>query len=216
MRITKTVRRLGASVVGLKSGRLSITLNMDTRYILIVVADCFGFVNPTCDKVLHRYKEEEHKPVDTERFIEFLRDKLCPIFGLYLVGEPHSVVVMDNCSIDTDSEVTRLIKAYGTRIVHSATYSPELITIENRLYHLKTYLRRFDDTFYDFDWYSVLSAAFRTITPQQGLRYFCNTNLVELGEDHPFSESFQLKLKIDVALSAAAVAAVYFMMKSTP
>ena len=99
-------------MVDLKSGRLSITLNMDTRYTLIVVTDCFGFVNPTSDIVLHRYKEgEEHKPVDTERFIEFLKDKLCPIFGLYLVGEPHSVVVMDNCSIDTDSEVTRLIKA---------------------------------------------------------------------------------------------------------
>ena len=100
--------------------------------------------------------------------------------------------------------------------MYSAPYSPELIPIENMFHQWKAYLRRFDDTFYDFDWYIVHSAAFRTITPQQGLRYFCNTNLVELAEDHPFSESFQLKLKIDVALSAAAVAAVYFMMKSSP
>ena len=41
--------------------------NMDTRYTLIGVADCFGFVVPACDVVLHKYKEkDEQKPVDAD------------------------------------------------------------------------------------------------------------------------------------------------------
>jgi hypothetical protein len=205
-------RKYGWSKVGTPVNYRSL-FNMDTRYTLIGVADCFGFVIPACDIVLHRYKEkEEHKPVDTERFIEFVRDKLCPILGNYLLGEPHSVVVMDNCSIHTDPEVTRLIEACGARIVYSAPYSPELIPIENMFHQWKAYLRRFHDTF-SVDWYSVHSAALRSVSPQQGLRYFRNTTLVELVEDHPLSESFKLKMRSDAVLSAAAVAAVFILTK---
>lgn len=42
---------------------------MDTRYTFIGAADCFGFVVPACDVVLHKVREKyEDKPVDAERY----------------------------------------------------------------------------------------------------------------------------------------------------
>jgi len=75
-------------------------LNMDTRCTFIGVAECFGFVIPACEILMHRCEEtDEHKPVDTEHFVEFVRDKLDPTLGKYLLDEAYSVVIMDNCSI---------------------------------------------------------------------------------------------------------------------
>jgi hypothetical protein len=203
-------RKYGWSRVGTPVNYRSL-FNMDTRYTFIGAADCFGFLIPACDIVTHRYKEkDDHKPVNTERFIEYVKDRLCPILGNYLLGEPHSVVIMDNCSIHTDPEVRRLIEACGARIVYSAPYSPELIPIENMFHQWKTYLRRHHQSF-QYDWYAVHSAAIRSVTPQQGLHYFRNTTLVELVENHPLSENYQQKRKKNVLLAVATLlGAAYF------
>lgn len=74
-------RKYGWSPVGISVNYRAL-FNMDTRFTFIGVADCFGFVIPACDVVLHRYKEkEEHKPVNTERFEEYVELKLKPIWG---------------------------------------------------------------------------------------------------------------------------------------
>ena len=55
---------------------------------------------------MHMYKEkEEHAPVDSDRFVECVQNKLGPILGNYLCEEPNSVVVMNNCSIHLDERV---------------------------------------------------------------------------------------------------------------
>ena len=78
---------------------------MDIRYTFIGGADCFGFVPGACDVVLHQYKEkEDHKPVDTERFVVYVETKLVPELGNFLNCEPHRVVIMDNCSIHLDPQ----------------------------------------------------------------------------------------------------------------
>ena len=44
--------------------------DMDTWYNMIGAADSFGFVLSACEVVMHKYKEKnEHKPVDTDRFV---------------------------------------------------------------------------------------------------------------------------------------------------
>ena len=87
---------------------------MDTRFTFIGVADCLGFLISATDVVLHTYKEkEEQKPVDTERFVELVRDKLVPILGNFLREEPHSVMIMNNCSIHVDARVKQLIESRG-------------------------------------------------------------------------------------------------------
>ena len=83
-------RKYGWSKVGTPVNYRTM-FNMDTRYTLIGAADCFGFVIHACKVVMHRYKEkDEEKPVDTEGFIEYVRDTLCPVLGDYSRGERSS------------------------------------------------------------------------------------------------------------------------------
>ena len=66
-------RKYGWSPVG-SPVNYRLLFNRDIRYTLIGAADCFGFVVHACDVVLHQYKEkEEQKPVDAERFVQFVR-----------------------------------------------------------------------------------------------------------------------------------------------
>ena len=116
---------------------------MDTRYTFIGVADCFGFVPLATDVVMHMYKEkDEQKPVDADRFVEFVENKLVPVLGNFWRHEPHSVVIMDNCSIHLDPRVKQLIEGAGAVIIYSAPYSPELIPIEYMFHQWKAFLKR--------------------------------------------------------------------------
>jgi len=152
---------------------------MDRRYTLIGAADCFGFVIPACDYVMHMTKEkEEQKPVDTERFVEYIRNKLVPVLGNYSRREPRSVVIMDNCSIHLDSRVRQLIEATGAILLYSAPYSPELIPIEYMFSQCYYYYADFNNL-----WYQVHHLALSSITRLQGLNYFRNTTLTELVEN---------------------------------
>ena len=106
--------------------------NMDIRYTLIGAADCFGFVQSACDTVMHAYFEKDQMPpVDSDRFFQYVTDYLVPNLGNFDNKEPHSVVVMDNCSIHIDPRVDKAIRDAGAIIVYSAPYSPELIPIES-------------------------------------------------------------------------------------
>jgi transposase len=165
--------------------------NVDTRYPIIGAADFFGFVIHACDVVMHRYREkEEHKPVDADRFCTYIEQYLCPVLGNYERGEPHSVVIMDNCSIHLDPRVKALIEGRGAILIYSAPYSPELIPIEYMFHQWKSYLKHFRNSF-AINWNSVHIAALQSITPQQGLNYFKKTTLIELVENHPLSEDYQ-------------------------
>ena len=69
---------------------------------MIGAADCHGFVIPACDIVLHRYREkDEEKPVDADRFVEYVGNMSVPVLGI-LQDRNHIVVIMDNCSIHLD------------------------------------------------------------------------------------------------------------------
>ena len=85
---------------------------------MIAVADCFGFVLSACEVVMHKYTENnEHKPVDTDRFVEFVRNSLVPFSSNYLREETYSVVIIDNCSIHLDRRVRKLIEGAGAIIL---------------------------------------------------------------------------------------------------
>jgi transposase len=193
-------RKYGWSPIGTQVNYKGL-FNMDTRYTLIGAADFFGFVIPACETVLHKYKDkEEHKPVDADRFVQYVQKKLVPMLGNYSKQEPHSVVIMDNCSIHIDIRVRQLIEATGAIIVYSAPYSPELIPIEYMFHQWKAYLKR---NYIDFNinWYKIHIQALMSVTRQQGINYFKNTTLVELVENHPESDDYKNKIcKIAVVL----------------
>lgn len=170
-----------------------VLFGMDTWYTLIAVADCFGFVLSACEVVTHKYKE---KPVDTDRFVEFVRNSLVPFSSNYLREETYSVVIMDNCSIHLDRRVRKLIEGAGAIILfcclQSGADSRQCSVNGKRA------------------WKGILlnamtagtKAALGSITPQQGLNFFSHTTLVHLVLSHPLSgkfRDFQLCLAIDDA-----------------
>jgi hypothetical protein len=183
-------RKYGWSAVGTPVNYREL-FNMDVRYTLIGVADCFGFVIPACTVVPHQYKEkEEQKPVDADRFVEFVRDELVPHLGNYERREAHSVVIMDNCSIHIDARVKELIEGAGAVLLYSAPYCPEVIPIEYMFHSWKAYLKRYSVDF-NQEWYEVHLAALASISPQQGLNFFKTTTLVDMVQEHPLSEECQ-------------------------
>jgi len=124
-------RKIGYSQVGTRMHYRSL-FNMDTRCAFIGVAECFGFVIPAYEILMHRYEEtDEHKPVGAEHFVEFVRDKLGPTLGNYLLDEAYSVVIMDNCSIY--SIFISILKSQGS----SKLVVPALFT--QLLIHLNSY-----------------------------------------------------------------------------
>ena len=67
---------------------------------------------------MHKFKENnEHKAVDTDRFVEFVRNSLVPLLSNYLREETYSVVIMDNCSIHLDRRVRGMIEGAGAMIL---------------------------------------------------------------------------------------------------
>ena len=159
--------------------------NTDRRYTLVGVADCFGFLLDACETVQHNVMErEEEKPLDADKFVEIFERSICPVLGNYSLGEAHSVVVLDNCSIHMDPRVKALAETRGAIIVYSAPYCPQVIPIEYMFHQWKDFLRRHSYDF-DRDWSTIHQKALASVTPQQGLNYFKKTTLVELVENHP-------------------------------
>lgn len=169
--------------------------NRDIQFTLIGVADMYGFVIPACDEILHMQKEkEEQKPVDADRFVEWVRDYLAPILGNYWRDEAHSVVIMDNCSIHLDFRVREMIEATGAILIYSSPYSPEIIPIEYMFNQWKSYLKRYQLDFTTENWRSVHTAALKSITRVQGMNYFKTNTLTNLIENHPNYPPYQEEL----------------------
>ena len=99
---------------------------------MIAACDWNGFILETCECV-SREKDAtsgRSKTVDTERFIEWVENRLLPVLGRYEKGEARSVVILDNASIHHDDEIVDLIESTGARVIYTAPYSPDLNPIE--------------------------------------------------------------------------------------
>jgi len=99
-----------------------------------------------CDIVLRKRgkddTDETADTVDTERFISWVEDYLCPNLGNYWNGEKRSIVILDNATIHTDIRVTQLIEAKGAIVIYTSPYSPDLNPIEKCFHQYKSVLKR--------------------------------------------------------------------------
>ena len=92
---------------------------------------------------MHAYFEKDQMPpVDSDRFFQYVTNRLVPNLGNYNNKEPHGVVIMDNYSIHIDPRNARAVTGAGPIIVHFAPYSTELIIIESMFHSWKLYLKR--------------------------------------------------------------------------
>ena len=107
------------------------------RYTLIGVADFDGFISEACCLVRRDNSEAEFTTAEgsagtvmQERFLQFVKDDLCPILGRFELCEKRSIVLMDNASVHMLPEVKEAIHAKGAYFMYTAPYSPDLNPIK--------------------------------------------------------------------------------------
>ncbi|CAJ1934662.1 unnamed protein product [Cylindrotheca closterium] len=106
------------------------------QFTMIGVANIFGSLPEACE-IVHRNENLENRgTVDTERFGQFVEQRLVPILGQYTEKEPNSVVIMDNASIHMSDQIEEMISAAGAMLLFTAPYSPHINPIE---YFFSTY-----------------------------------------------------------------------------
>ena len=84
--------------------------------------------------------------------------------GIYDGRNPHSVVILDNCSIRYCQEAIQMIQAIGALVHFLPPYSPDYNPIEEAFSKLKSSMKAMGEAqFMDMD--TVILSAFATITP---------------------------------------------------
>jgi hypothetical protein len=115
-------------------------------YTLLAAADINGFVLSMCELVEMKHSHDDPDPtrgtIDTDRFLLYVDQFLCPNIGSAAKCEPCSVVVLDNATIHQDPRVRQKIEAAGGKVIYCAPYSPDLNPIEFAFHQYKAYLRR--------------------------------------------------------------------------
>lgn len=75
---------------------------------------------------------------DGDIFYEFVQTHLLPILQPYNGSNPHSVMIMDNCSIHHVPEVVKSITDVGALVHFLPPYSPDLAPIEETFSKVKS------------------------------------------------------------------------------
>jgi len=85
------------------------------QYTLIAACNVDGFIATACE-IVKRARgdndlDETRGAVDRARFEDYVEHMLCPVLGDYRLGEPNSVVVLDNAIIHHHGWIPDLIRA---------------------------------------------------------------------------------------------------------
>ena len=121
----------------------------DKRYTFIAAMDINGFVYEA-SSVVYRKKgqddaDEGAGTIDRERFEYYVETVLVPTLGRYDMGQPRSIVVMDNSPNHVGPDTRRLIESAGALLLYTAPNSPDLSPIEPCFHVYKSALKRTRD-----------------------------------------------------------------------
>ena len=98
---------------------------------------------------------------NSDIFYSFVEERLLPCLLPFDGINPHSVVIMDNCSIHHVSEIVQMIEEVGSIVHFLPPYSPYFMPAFSKVKaSLKTDMQQ------NVDMETALLAAFATITPQ--------------------------------------------------
>ena len=114
--------------------------------------------------------------VDSEKFLEWVKQSLCPTLGRYAYSEPRSIVVMDNASTHMTWEVGEAIRETGAYLLYTALYSPDLNPIERAFNVYKQYLKR-NETQFGVDPKTVHYDALHSISRDFSVNEFRRCNI---------------------------------------
>ena len=161
---------------------------------MLGAADINGFIVKSCHTVLRDTTSSEGGAgtVDAGYYLYWVKNYLCPCLGNFELGEPCSVVFMDNMSTHMTEEVEAAIKATGATLIYGAPYSPHLSPIENYFSLYKAYLKRNATRMFD-NWMEVYFEALLTVNRDNGIKYFRRCGIP--GSDKMYTEDEYKKLQ---------------------
>ena len=107
-----------------------------------------------------------HGTANGEVFYSFVQTHLLPHLMPYNGTNPHSVVVLDNCSIHHVAEVVKSINDVGAHVLFLPPYSPDLNPIEELFSKVKTTLKSAEDIVHTSDLETLLLYSFTSVTEE--------------------------------------------------
>ena len=81
---------------------------------------------------------------DGDDFYSFIQTHLLPHVQPFNFSNPHSIVVLDNCSVHHVPEVVQSIEDVGCLVLFLPPYSPDLNPVEEAFSKVKTILKSYD------------------------------------------------------------------------
>ena len=94
---------------------------------------------------------------------KYLLPQLMPFNGV----SPHSIVILDNCSIHHVDEITSIIEEVGVLVHFLPPYSPDFNPIEATFLKVKTQMKYMEVSMTDvMDVETIALSAFSTVTPE--------------------------------------------------
>jgi transposase len=184
------------------------------RYTFIAAADVNGFVIGACTTVMRSSSgpeaDEDIGTINRERFEQYVEYELLPHLGRYALGEPHSVVVLDNCTTHTGPRTRELIEGAGAILIYTSALSPDLNPIEPMFHVYKADLKRYRIA----DMNQAHFHAMLSVTPAKARRFFAELrgairNVVLLDEHKDGNR--EIEMVATASAMAAAVAAAAFI-----
>ncbi len=113
--------------------------------------------------------------VNAGSFEEFIEQSLLPHVMPFNGINPHSIVVLDNCSIHHVDHIVRLIESMGVLVLFLPPYSPDMMPIESAFSKAKSFLKANEIAFGAYnDPTDLVLAAFASITPEDCLGWIEN------------------------------------------
>ena len=128
---------------------------------------------------------------DGDTFYDFVQTHLLPILQPYNGSNPHSVVIMDNCSIHHVPEVVKSITDVGALVHFLPPYSPDLAPIEETFSKVKTTLKSIESGMIHItDIETLVLLSFMEVTPEDckgwiystGVHYWHKYNFIAFEE----------------------------------
>jgi len=149
--------RFGYSLRGLCAESHCI-LSGGQRISAIAAMDCTGIIELKLIK----------GTADSDLFFDFVRGDLLPQLQPFDGTNPHTVVILDNCSIHHVESLHEFFEASGVFLLFLPPYSPDLMPIGEAFSSMKSFLKRHDDCMQATDDpLPIIRAAIQSITPEQ-------------------------------------------------
>ena len=115
---------------------------------------------------------------DGDTFCSFVQTHFLPQLIPYNGFNPHSFVIVDNCSIHHVSEVTKSIQDVGALLHFLSAYSPDVSPIEETFSKVKQSMKSIEkEIVYMSDCEALILQSFLQVTSDDCQAWICNCGI---------------------------------------